>query len=196
MSKERSGASGLIKPVVSLLLICLIAAGVLAGANAVTEEPIAQRAEADAVAAKQAALSEAVSFSDEKQTSDEKVTCFEGFDASGGLVGYVFSCEVNSYGGKLTLMAGFGLDGAVTGVTITEINDTPGLGLKAKTDPAFLPQFTGLTGNAGVVKNAADKGENDVVAITSATITSKAVASAVNAARAQFDALKGGEADG
>lgn len=64
------------------------------------------------------------------------------------------------YGGKISLMIGIDQTGAVTGVSVMEMNETAGLGAKAKNQD-FLDQF---------------KGDNqEIKAITGATITTKAV---------------------
>ena len=181
----------LVKPIISLLLICLVAAGLLGAANAVTKAPIEELAAKNAMEAKQKVLPDAQTFDEEGREVDGALA-FAGYAADGSVAGYVFETKTNSYGGKLVVMTGVGNDGAVRGVTITEINDTPGLGLKAKTDPTFLTQYAGKSGVVGVVKNADDKTDGDIVAITSATISSKAVTTAVNAALSAFDAITGG----
>jgi Na+-translocating ferredoxin:NAD+ oxidoreductase RnfG subunit len=43
-------------------------------------------------------------------------------------------------------------DNKITGVELTSINDTPGLGMKAKGED-FLSQYIGRGGNIGVNKN-------------------------------------------
>ena len=77
-------------------------------------------------------------------------------------------------------MTGLDEDGKITGLQILSIDETPGLGMNAKKE-SWLSQFTGKSGTLSVVKGSASESEQ-IQAITSATITSKAVTSAVNSA--------------
>ncbi|MEG2634350.1 MAG: FMN-binding protein, partial [Oscillospiraceae bacterium] len=65
-------------------------------------------------------------------------------------------------------------DGYVTGVLVTDMRETPGLGGQAKTSEWFLNQFIGK-------KEAVAVGET-VDALSGATVTSKAVTNGVNSA--------------
>jgi len=106
----------------------------------------------------------------------------EGRDASGNVVGYVInSLSKNSYGGAVKLSIGFDMDGTITGVGIREISDTPGLGLKAK-EPAYRDQFIGKNADVLTVTKSGQAADNEINAISGATITSSATTNAVNAA--------------
>jgi len=114
----------------------------------------------------------------------EVESVLEGTDASGATVGYVINSLSNdSYGGAVKISVGFDANGAITGVGIREINDTPGLGLKAK-EPKFKDQYIGKKKDAEylVVTKLGAKAANEIDAISGATITSNAVTNAVNAA--------------
>ena len=86
------------------------------------------------------------------------------------------------YGGDIEMMVGLNDSGAVTGVEIINMSETPGLGAVAKGNTQWLSQFLG-------------DGSNELDAITGATITSKAVQQGVNDARSQVDKIiiTGGE---
>ena len=106
----------------------------------------------------------------------------EGTDASGAVVGYVINSLSNdSYGGAVKISVGFAANGAITGVGIREINDTPGLGLKAK-EADFRDQYIGKNEDSLVVTKMGASTSNEIDAISGATVTSKAVTNAVNAA--------------
>lgn len=106
----------------------------------------------------------------------------EGTDASGAVVGYVINSLSNdSYGGAVKVSVGLDADGVIAGVGIREINDTPGLGLKAK-EPDFLNQYTGKQVDSLVVTKTGASADNEIDSISGATITSDAVTNAVNAA--------------
>lgn len=106
----------------------------------------------------------------------------EGTDAGGAVVGHVVNSLSNdSYGGTVKISVGFDTEGTITGVGIREISDTPGLGLKAK-DAAFKDQYIGKNADSLVVNKMGASAENEIDAISGASITSNAVTNAVNAA--------------
>ena len=85
------------------------------------------------------------------------------------------------FGGTIDMMVGVSKDGKVLGVSIISHSETPNLGAVAASGnskgQAFRDQFIGLSGTLAVSKDG-----GSVDAITSATITSRAVTSGVNAA--------------
>lgn len=80
------------------------------------------------------------------------------------------------YGGDIEMMVGLNDSGAVTGVEIINMSETPGLGAAAKGNTQWLSQFLG-------------DGSNDLDAITGATITSKAIQQGVNDAKIQVNKI-------
>lgn len=190
---KKAAAAEIWKPIVSLFVICLISSLLLALANKITEGPIAALAASDEQAAKQAVLADATEFGDEQTDPDTGASWYVGKDASGQIVGYVFKTKATSYGGELDIMTGIDKDGKIAGVKITTINDTPGLGMKAKTDPNFIQEFIGKSGTLTVTKDKTNTDSDKIVAITSATITSKAMTKAVNAATAEYEKITKGE---
>ncbi|THB80686.1 MAG: RnfABCDGE type electron transport complex subunit G [Desulfobacteraceae bacterium] len=92
------------------------------------------------------------------------------------------------YGGDVGLMVGINLDtDAIVAARVTTHAETPGLGARAKDDPAFVSQFDGKTMDAKLgLKN--DGGEID--AMSGATITSVAVTNAAEQAQAIYRELK------
>lgn len=95
-----------------------------------------------------------------------------------------FERKGKGYGGDVGLMVGINVEtDAVIGVWVTTHAETPGLGARAKDDPAFVSQFIGL----GLDKNLNLKDEGGVIdAMSGATITSKAVTSAAVQAKALY----------
>ena len=147
--------------VLSLTVISGVCAGVLAYVDSITKEPIKATAEKNREAAKKAVL------------------CGEeGYTAEG-------TCK-DGYGGDITLMVGFKTDKkTVISYKVLAAAETPGLGMKLKT-PEFADQFKGKDGTSlKVVKSGAPKG-NEIEAITSATITSRAVCRAIADAQSKL----------
>ena len=115
-------------------------------------------------------------------TSTGGASVYATTDESGAVTGHVInSLSNNSYGGAVKISVGFDADGAITGVGIREINDTPGLGLKAK-EAGFRDQYVGKNADSLTVTKTGASEDNEIDAISGATVTSNAVTNAVNAA--------------
>ncbi|NDO47296.1 RnfABCDGE type electron transport complex subunit G [Clostridium sp. MD294] len=94
----------------------------------------------------------------------------------GETIGYVLTTAPSGFGGEVSTMVGVDMSGTVTGLRVLSHAETPGLGALA-TSPDFYEQFAGKSGNIQVTK---DGGE--IIPITSATITSRAVSDGANEA--------------
>ena len=154
-----------VKPAVVLLLISAVAAACLGAVSEITKEPIAQQAEKTLNESMKAVMPDASSFEDLGIEPTGTITA--AYQADNG--GFVLTTEPGGFGGAVKTMVGIDAEGVVTGLRVTGHAETPGLGAKA-TDPSFYEQFVGKSGTVTVTK---DGGE--IVPITSATITSRAV---------------------
>ncbi len=183
-------------PAIMLFIIALVCTALLAGTNMLTKDRIADLAVQASTEAKAAVMSDADSFSEEKTVNveGEDITYYDALDESGAVIGYVFNTNAKSYGGDISCMVGVSIDtNKITGVKLTTINDTPGLGMKATAED-FLSQYIDREGNIGVNKNTST--DTEIKAITSATITSKAVTTAVNKAFSAYETIKAGGNNG
>ena len=185
----------IIIPAVSLFVICLVATALLAVTNQITAPKIEQLAIETESKAKKEVLKDAVSFSDAKTATldGKEYTYYEGLDSSGQVMGYVFSTSAKGYGGDIDVMSGIDSEGVIKGVSILSISETAGLGMNAKNE-GFLNQYTEKSGQLGVIKNGAAN-DNEIQALTGATITSNAMTAAVNTAQSLYEAV-GGENNG
>ena len=175
-------------PTVALFIICLVATALLAGTNMVTKEKIAQNAVETEKASRMLVLPEGKEYGD-VTTLDTGITYCIGTNEAGEEVGYVFTSGAKGYGGTVGVMVGIDMTGTITGIEILSHAETPGLGANAvKSD--FKDRFVGKSGVLTVDK-VSNEGQN-IQAITAATITSKAVTSAVNAVVAAFAEITGG----
>lgn len=108
-----------------------------------------------------------------------------------GAEGYAVEVTPAGFDNTITMMVGVDLEGKVLGISIVSHTETAGLGAVAAANSAkgeaFREQFIGQSGSVSVNK---DGGAID--ALTSATITSRAVCDGVNAALACVEALQGG----
>ena len=96
-------------------------------------------------------------------------------------VGYVMTITTSKgYGGNITVALGILNDGTVNGMEILTINETAGLGMKAA-DESFLSQFTDKKVESFEYTKTGSSADNEIDALSGATITTSAVTEAVNA---------------
>ena len=189
------------KPVIALTIIAVLAGVALSGVFSMTKDTIEAQEMAKETEAYKAVCPEAASFAEAEQANDA-LKAMEGQtprvnkayiarDKDGNTVGYALNVTGKGFGGDVTIALGLSADGAITGLSFTELNETAGLGMRAD-EPAFKEQFTGKSGNLALVKGDASGGQ-EISAITGASVTSGAVIGAVNAGLELYETtLKGG----
>lgn len=130
--------------------------------------------------------------------SQEKVAgikdeLYKVLDANGKLAGYAMPCKGNGFQGVIKLMMGVSTDlKKITGLTVIEQVETPGLGSEIVND-YFTGQFKKVNPEPGIVgKKGAAETPNDIVTITGATISSKAVVRIMNEGLNSLRELKKG----
>lgn len=163
-----------------LFIITAIAGLILGGAHSITAGPIAETA----AKAKQAAMIEILPQADEfKEVSDktnDKILEVNVGYKSGKIVGYALKVAPSGYGGTIEMMVGVSNEGKIGGIKILSHTETPGLGANAP-KIAFSGQYTdkSISKKLQVVKGTASN-DNEIEALTGATITSRAVTNGVN----------------
>ncbi|MCU7833753.1 MAG: RnfABCDGE type electron transport complex subunit G [gamma proteobacterium symbiont of Taylorina sp.] len=117
---------------------------------------------------------------------------YAAFDKTGQLKGIAIASAAQGYAGMVNLLYGYDpVCECIRGFSIIKMAETPGLGDKILTDEKFLTNFKALDAridsdnnalkNAIVsVKHGSKSNPWEVDAISGATITSKAVAKAIN----------------
>lgn len=176
---KKSDIAEIIKIGAILFAITAAAALVLALMNSVTAPVIAKNQAEKQQKAMQLVLPAAAGFSDENLKTDDMPETVTAVYASTNDAGYAVMVSPTGYGGAISIAVGVSPEGEVTGVDIINQTETAGLGANC-TKPEFKDQFVGKTAGITVTKSGAK--ENQVDAISSATITSKAVTAGVNAA--------------
>lgn len=97
----------------------------------------------------------------------------------------------DGYGGDIQFSVGILPDGTISGISILSISETAGLGMRAKTDPSFLSQWTGMKQKSfDLVKTGGDPAAGTVDAISGSTVTSRAFQRGINAALIAFENLQ------
>ena len=181
----------IIKNTLILTIITLVAGLGLGLVYEITKEPIAQAQESAKKEAWQQVFPEADIESFEAVDVDKEAAkkairdlginatidevCTVGDD------GYVITTtDKEGYGGDIQVTVGITSDGTVNGISILSISETAGLGMRA-TEPVFYEQYQGKQAEKFVVSKDGGDGE-PIDALSGATITSRAVTGAVNAA--------------
>ena len=161
----------------TLFIIAAVVAAALAGVNSITK-PVIDRLNAEKT---QKAIEAVLPGG-----FDEEIS---GYADATGLVskvykgenGYALEVLPSGFDNTITMMVGVDNDGKVLGISVVSHTETAGLGAvaaaKTSAGEAFRGQFVGTSGSVAVSK---DGGSLD--AITSATITSRAICVGVNAA--------------
>lgn len=178
-----------IKMVAALVIFATAACVGLAFVYEGTKPVIAQRQKADLDAALKGLFPDADTFEEVSLSSGNPAVRFDAAYSAkqgGQLSGVAVQAASGGFNDDITILAGIGGDGSITGVKILANTETPGLGANAAkanyyVDKAggttFYGQFKGMSGSIAVQKDG-----GNVVAITAATITSRAIALAVNEA--------------
>lgn len=187
-----------------ILAITIIAGGILGVVYQVTKEPIAIMEQKALDTANKMAFYKADSFEstgitgallDEagKEIGYVKETLLAK-DADGKALGYVLNLTTNQgYGGDISFSMGIENDGTIVALSITSISETAGLGMRA--EEVLVPQFAGRKAELFTVTKTGHTNISEIDAISSATITSKAITNAVNAGLDFFRIQLGGGAD-
>ena len=191
MKRKKITPKAVLIPTVSLFLICIFVTAALAFTNNLTADKIAE----NEAQSKQESMK---TVCPEAQTFDELIpdVMYEGKNEGGETVGYAISTAAQGYGGQVKVMTGIN-DGEIIGVDVYYNDDeTPGLG-KNTSNASFRDQYKGLTTDRDIAVSKDDTSGNaqTVDAVTSATISSRAVTKAVNEAVEIYNENVGGSSD-
>lgn len=170
----------------ALMIIAGVVTAALAGTNALTEGTIAKQTAEIENAARKEVISADV-FEKAKISLDGEEVLYYIAKKNGAVVGYVFTATATGKSSGLTVMTGIGVDGKITGVVITDDNETAGYVDKV-IKGGFLDKLVAWDANNKVVLN------EDIDAVSQATKTSSGVCKAVNQAIAWYKQVKGGAA--
>ena len=161
------------KPIVVLCVICIVVTGALAATNGMTAPII----EAATLAAQEAARTELLPDAQ----GFEKV---EGVDVANvsdvyrttNDVGVVITSSAKGYGGDVVVMTAITPDGNIKQIKVTEQSETKGIGRSVLATPSYWERYEGVSAGQALVLN------QDIDAYSGATISSRAVLTAVNSA--------------
>ena len=160
------------KPIVVLVIICIVITGALAATNSVTAPIIDEATRVAQQKARTELLPEAEDFEPVTGVEVENVS---DIYASTNDVGVIITSSAKGYGGDVVVMTAFNPDGTIKQIKVTEQAETKGIGSKVAGDSSYWTRYEGLEAKPlelGV----------DVDALSGATISSKALNAAVNSA--------------
>lgn len=155
------------------MLISLVAAFLLAVTDNVTREPIRLAALPEADSAHKAVLPMAETFTPVE--APQGVDSLHEGKAENQVVGHIATVTVRGFAGPVEVTVGMDTSGVLTGLSVggSAFAETAGLGSLAR-DPVFTDQFAGKAAPVAL--------GDGIDAISGATVTSRAVVEAVNAA--------------
>lgn len=173
-----------LKNALVLFLITAVTAALLAGANLLTQDKIAQ----NSALAEQEALKEVISAATFAPTDalvllevpEVIASAYVALDGD-EIVGYCFKVTPSGYGGAIEAIFGVDKSLAITGVSILSHSETAGLGANIVKEE-FRNQFQGKTAVTGAAKSSPK--ETEIQALSGATISSKAIARGADTALA------------
>jgi electron transport complex protein RnfG len=196
-NKTTKTKSTLLRDAIALFLITLVSGLALSYVYEITKTPIEQQHIEKKLKANQSVFVDADSFQADEElmalaastdlttlsadyegvTIDEISKAYSGSDA----IGYNITVTTTTgYKDPITMVIGYSNDRIIQGIEILSINETAGLGMNA-TKPEFIGQFVTKDVDQFEVTKTGATADNQIDAISGATITSKAIAYAVNA---------------
>lgn len=205
--KSASGKKEFPKAALNLTIITLCSGLALSSVYLMTKDRIDEQKMAANAASYQEVCPNAVSFGYEDSLS-AAVTALEGaaYDTAkfgktfinevaigkasdDSVAGYVISVTSgDGYDGNITLSVGLTADGAVEGISFTELNETAGMGMLCGEDE-FKSQFAGVQTDAFILnKSGGSTADNEIDSVSGASTSSRAVVNAVNTALAFYAA--------
>lgn len=192
----------MLKDAAILFAITLISGCLLGLVYQVTKEPIAKAQEEEKQEAYQEVFPDAAEFIEcadassgialtdiesAYQTTIDEV--MKALDQEGGLLGYVITVtNQEGYGGDIQFSMGIQNDGTLNGISILSISETAGLGMKA--DPVLTEQFAGKNAEEFTYTKNGVTSDDQIDAISGATITTNAITDGVNAGLSCFQAIQ------
>ena len=197
----------IIKDTIAITVITLVSGLLLGVVNDITAGPIAKQQAAAKEAAYKEVFADADTFETVSSGEDADLEAYldeNGFkgqdinevmlakDSSGAEIGYAFTVTTKEgYGGDIQFAMGIQDDGPLNGISILSIGETAGLGMRATTDE-FKNQFKDRNVEKFTYTKTGAAADDEIDALSGATITTNAMTNGVNAGLCAFRYEKGG----
>ncbi len=182
-----------------LLLVTAIAGAALSMVNAITKPRIEEQKRLVTQRALTTALPKANPEAILPVTENESVSHYIGYQTTEkqNIVGYAFVAKGVGYSSIIETMVGVDTTGTVMGIKIMQQVETPGLGTKieevryGESSSWFQDQFLNRISDGLVV----DKDGGDIISVTGATISCRAVANSIKKGMGNLEVKLGGFKD-
>ena len=197
----------IVKDTLALTVITLVSGLLLGLVNDITAGPIASQQAKEKEEAYKAVFADAASFETVTSGEDTDLESYldeNGFkaqnidevmlakDDQGNELGYAFTVTTSEgYGGDIQFAMGVQDDGTLNGISILSISETAGLGMRATTDD-FKNQFKDKNVEKFTYTKTGATSDDEIDALSGATITTNAMTNGVNAGLCAFQYEKGG----
>ena len=197
----------IVKDTLALTVITLVSGLLLGLVNDITAGPIASQLAKEKEEAYKAVFADAASFETVTSGEDTDLESYldeNGFkaqnidevmlakDDQGNELGYAFTVTTSEgYGGDIQFAMGVQDDGTLNGISILSISETAGIGMRATTDD-FKNQFKDKNVEKFTYTKTGATSDDEIDALSGATITTNARTNGVNAGLAAFRYEKGG----
>ena len=197
----------IIKDTLAITVITLVSGLLLGIVNDITAGPIAEQEAKAKEEAYKAVFADADSFETITSGEDPDLEAYldeNGYgaqnidevmlakDSSGNELGYAFTVTTSEgYGGDIQFAMGVMDDGTLNGISILSISETAGLGMRANTDD-FKNQFKDKKVEKFTYTKTGAASEDEIDALSGATVTTNAMTNGVNAGLCAFRYEKGG----
>jgi len=189
--------------IIVMLLITVVSGFLLGYVNDITKDPISAAVVKEKNESYQKMFPTADDFEEEILETDVqkeiketlKVNNFSGGSVEGlvtvkennEIKGYIITASSsNAYSGDITISLGLDNEGTIIGLDYITIKETVGLGMNA-TEDSFKAQFVGKEVDYIKYVKGTTSNNDEISAITSATVTTNAVVEAVNSGLLYFD---------
>lgn len=169
------------KPVVVLVVICIVTSLLLALTNQLTAPVIEANERKVAQAAYYEVMPAATNFVQVEGIDNADVLDVQKDEGGAGIV---MKVQGQGFGGKVPCVVAFDMEGTIVGVKFLENSETKGYGSRLYEDTSFAAQFAGMPAENFTI--------SDIDALSGATISSKAAVEALNTAIDTYNQLKEG----
>lgn len=178
----------------TLLIIAAIAAGCLALLNSVTAPVIAENAKQASYGKFYEVLGDQVEIDEidpdefaSIQSQYPKILSILDYKQDGQVLGYIFTTTSNGYGGAMENAILINVDGSIAGYRNLSNGETPGFGATIS-EESYYSRYEGKSVAEADSLVLGTGGDNEIEAISGATISSNAVLDGLNEAVAAFKA--------
>ncbi|MDR0502769.1 MAG: RnfABCDGE type electron transport complex subunit G [Treponema sp.] len=180
----------ILRPAAALLITAVIVVAALSVVYNLTLEPIEKQKQKTQEAAIRDVLPGTTDFREIQIENTGDITAVFECTSGGTLTGYVVRLSPEGYSGNIDLITGISASSEkISGMRIMRHSETPGLGALAVKENFYRQYDNRALAPLSVTRTS--PGVNDIQAITSATITTRAVTKAVNEAVEWYISYKG-----